>query len=94
MNDKSMIGGITGTTITGVGAMFSVTELNTWISIIMTVFGFLLTLTTTVIIPLFQKKKISNEDYEKLKAEAEKTAQALADAQKELEEIKSNGEIH
>ena len=91
MNDKSFVGGLTGTVITGTGAMFSATEFNTWLSIIMTIVGFFITILTTIIIPLFQKKKVSAEDYEKLKAEAEKTAEALAKAQKELEELKKNG---
>ena len=94
MNDKSLVGGLTGTAITGAGAMFSATEFNTWLSIIMTIVGFFITILTTIIIPLCQKKKVSAEDYEKLKAEAEKTAEALEKAQKELEDLKNNGEVH
>lgn len=84
MNDKSLVGGLTGTAISGAGAMISANEVYTWLSIGVTILGFIVTIITTIIIPLCQKKEVKSEDVTALKDE-------LAKAKEELEELRKNG---
>ena len=60
--DGKLLGGITGTFISAVGAGLSVTELQAIISIIATVIGLIITVVTSVVIPVFKKWKKAKED--------------------------------
>lgn len=60
--DGKLLGGITGTFISAVGAGLSVTELQAIISIIATVIGLLITIMTSVVIPVIKKCKKAKED--------------------------------
>lgn len=50
-------GGAIGTTISAIGASLSLTELQAIVSIIATVVGLIITITTTIIWPLMRKRK-------------------------------------
>ena len=60
--DGRLIGGITGTFISAVGAGLSVTEAQAIVSIIATVIGLIITITTSVVMPVLKKLKKAKED--------------------------------
>lgn len=62
LDDGKLIGGFFGTCLSAVGAGLSVTELQAIISIIATIIGLLITITTAVVIPLIKKYKQAKED--------------------------------
>lgn len=62
MNDAKTIGGMFGTCLSAVGAGLSVTELQAIVSIIATVIGLLITITTTIIIPVWKKIRDAKKD--------------------------------
>lgn len=62
IEDSKLLGGITGTFISAVGAGLSVTELQAIISIVATVIGLIITIVTSVVIPVIKKYKKAKED--------------------------------
>lgn len=82
MDEKSFAGGTFGTLVSGAGIAISPNELAMWISIACTIAGLLITLVTSIIIPLI-KKSITSQDVENLKNELDK-------AKEELKQYKDN----
>ncbi len=82
LNEEALTGGLIGTSISAGGLLISTTELAMWISIVCTVLGLLLTIITTLIIPLVQGKKVSKEDIEEVTKRIEDTAAKMDDISK------------
>lgn len=57
-----MVSGVFGTAVSAVGAGLSVTDLQAIVSIIATVVGLLITITSSIIIPLWRKWLKAKED--------------------------------
>ena len=77
LNGEALTGGLIGTSISAGGLLISTTELAMWISIVCTVLGLILTIVTTLIIPLAQGKKLSKEDIEEVTKRIDETADKM-----------------
>lgn len=84
LNDKGLMGGTIGTAISGGAIALSVDDISRWISIACTIIGLLITIITSIVIPLCQKKAPSADQLNALKDETEKV-------KKELEDKSDNG---
>lgn len=60
--DNKTVGGLIGTCISSMGASLSLDDVQTIISIVVTVLGFMITITTTVIIPVCKKIRDAKKD--------------------------------
>ena len=74
-----------GTFVSALGATMSINEVQALISIIVTIIGFLITLTTSVIIPLIKNIKNAKKDGKITNKELDKISD---DLKKGLKEIK------
>ena len=83
-SDKGLIGGTIGTAISGSAIALSVDDISRWISIAVTIIGLMVTIVTSIIIPICQKKAPSAEQLNAVKEETEKV-------KKELEDKSDNG---
>lgn len=93
IDKDALVGGMTGTVVSLSGAAISVGDIYIWINIVLGVVGFLITLATTVVIPLIKwaKKsnadgKISAEEIQELSDLLESTGKSVEDIRKSLEE--------
>lgn len=57
MTDNEIIGGISGTIVSSIGVSLSVTDIQAIISIVATIIGLMITITSAVIMPLWNKHK-------------------------------------
>lgn len=62
MNNTKFIGGTLGTCISAFGISYSTTQVESIVSIICTILGLLITIVTTLIIPIAKKIKDANKD--------------------------------
>ena len=62
LTDDKLLMGVAGTTVSGIGASLSVTELQAIVSIIVTVLGFVISVLVPLGIKLYQKIKKAKED--------------------------------
>ena len=62
MNDVKLLAGLTGTTISGTGIATATTQWEQYISIILTIVGFLITIITTIIIPVIKHFQEAKKD--------------------------------
>ena len=93
IDKDALVGGMTGTVVSLSGAAISVGDIYIWINIVLGVVGFVITLATTVVIPLIKwgKKakedgKISAEEIQELSDLLEATGKSVEDIKKSLEE--------
>lgn len=66
INEKALAGGTVGTVISGTGIALSTNDIAMWISIGLSVLGLLVTIISTIIIPLCQNKQVTQKDLDKL----------------------------
>ena len=62
MNDVKLMAGLTGTTISGTGIATATTQWEQYVSIILTIVGFLITIISTIIIPLIKHFQEAKKD--------------------------------
>lgn len=86
MDETRAIGGLLGTAITASGAAISVNDLQLILSIIATIIGLLITITTSVIIPVIKEIKKIKADGKITADEIEETAKVITDGLKEVKE--------
>lgn len=85
MEVKKLYSGITGTIISACSIGISTTELESWISIITAVGGFLITFVGVVLIPLIQRIKKAKADG---KITADEANEIIEKTKEDLEKIK------
>lgn len=76
MNEKAFAGGTFGTLVSGAGIAISPNEIAMWISIACTIAGLIITLISSIVIPLINKS-LTKENLEEVKKELEKTKDEL-----------------
>ena len=84
MNEK-LISGIAGTTISACSIGMSASELESWITIITAIGGFLITFVGVVLIPLIQRIKSAKADG---KITADEANEIIEKTKEDLEKIK------
>lgn len=62
MKNVKLLAGLTGTTISGTGIATATAQWEQYISIILTIVGFLITITTTIIIPVIKHFQEAKKD--------------------------------
>lgn len=77
IDEKALTGGLVGTSISASGVLFSATELALWVSIVVSVLGLIVTIVSTIVIPLAQGKKIEQEDLDTLTERIDDTAKKM-----------------
>lgn len=93
IDKDALVGGMTGTVVSLSGAAISVGDIYIWINIVLGVVGFIITLATTVVIPLIKwakrssaDGKISAEEIQELSDLLESTGKSVEDIRKTLED--------
>lgn len=95
VDDKVLTGGAVGTVLSVAGTGLSVTELQQIISIICTIIGLLITITTAVIIPIWKSIRDAKKDGKITPEELEDIAKTAKDGIDKIEdELKDNNEDH
>lgn len=62
LTDNKILMGVAGTTVSGIGASLSVTELQAIVSIVVTVLGFVISVLIPLIVEIVKKIKKAKED--------------------------------
>ncbi len=77
VNEKALTGGLVGTGISAGGILLSTSELSMWVSIICAVSGLIVSIIATIIIPLAQGKKVTQQDLNNLTDRLDETAKKM-----------------
>lgn len=85
MDYEKMVSGTFGTMVSAVGAGLSVTELQAIVSIVATVIGLLITITSSIIIPAWKKWNKAKEDGKVTPEEVEDIVNTIKDG---IDEVK------
>lgn len=95
MDENHLIGGLLGTIISASGAAISVNDVQLVISIIATILGLLITITTSVVLPLIKQVRKIKEDGKITNEEVQETVEVINNGLKEVkEEIDKESKKH
>ena len=86
MDNLAKNGGFIGTVLSAVGASMSISELQAIVSIVVTILGFLITIITTIVIPVVKKYIAAKKDGKITIEEVEEIVDTAKDG---LEETKN-----
>lgn len=87
IDKDALIGGLTGSVVSASGACISVNEVGMLINIIVAVLGALITLTTSVIIPLIQWRKNAKKDGKVDDEELKQLGELIKQSGKTIEQV-------
>ncbi len=77
LNERALTGGLVGTTISAGGILISTTELSMWVSIVCAVLGLIVSIISSIVIPLIKGRKITKEDLDNLTDRLDETAEKM-----------------
>lgn len=87
IDKDALIGGLTGSLVSASGACISINEVGMLINIIVAVLGALITIVTSIIIPLIQWRKKAKEDGKVDDEELKELGELIKQSGKTIEQV-------